>query len=60
MFQPVYRYPKKISNSIHISVLKSKGLSDESIKRPATSENNLALSLYYKCGEPRIKFEAVY
>ena len=47
MFQPIYRCFKKIGNTDHISVWKSKGVSDESIKPPATSDNSLAPSLDY-------------
>ena len=47
MFQAIYRYSIKISNSGHISTWKSKGFSDESIKSPATSYNSSAPSLEY-------------
>ena len=36
VFQLIYRYFKRIGNSVHISVGKSTGLSDESITPPAT------------------------
>ena len=36
VFQLIYRYCKRIGNSVHISVGKSTGLSDESITPPAT------------------------
>ena len=41
VFQPIYRYFGMIGNIDHISVWKSKGLSDENIKPPATSDNSL-------------------
>ena len=42
LFQPIYRYFKKIGNKDHISAWKSKGFSDERIKPPTTSDNSLA------------------
>ena len=45
--QQFYRHLKKIANSYHISAWKSKGLSDESIKIPAASNNSLAPALNY-------------
>ena len=42
VFQPMFRYFKKIGNSDHISAWKSEGLSDESIDHPTTSNNSLA------------------
>ena len=44
VFQPVYRCLKKIGNTDHISAWKSKGLSDESIRSSATSDDSLAPS----------------
>ena len=52
----MYRYYKKIGNTDHISAWKSKGLSDESIKSPATSDNSLAPSLNYIGFKTRAKF----
>ena len=40
----MYRYFKKSSNTDHVSAWKSKGLSDESTKPPAASNNILAPS----------------
>ena len=54
----MYRYSKKIGNTDHISSWKSKELSDESIKPPATSNNNLAPSLNYIGIKTRVKFDA--
>ena len=42
VFQPIYRYFKKIANTDHILPRKSKGLSDKIIKPPTTSDNSLA------------------
>ena len=47
---------KKIDNTDHISAWKSKGLSDESIKPPSTSDNSLAPSLSYIGTRKRVKF----
>ena len=41
----MYKYFKKIGNTDYISMWKSKGLSDEVIKPPATSDNSLAPAL---------------
>ena len=41
IFQPVYKYFKFITGTTYISSWKSKGLSDESIKSPTTSDNSL-------------------
>ena len=57
MFQPVYKYFKKIDNTEHISAWKSKGFSDESIKPPVTSNNSLAPSLNYIGVKTRVKFD---
>ena len=42
MFQPIYKFFKKIGNSDHILTWKSKGLSDDNIKRPVTFDNSFA------------------
>ena len=47
VFQPMYRYFKMITNTDYISSWKSKGLSDESIKPPTTSDNSLTPTLNY-------------
>ena len=41
IFQPVHRYIKIITSTKYISEWKSKGLPDESIKSPTTSNNSL-------------------
>ena len=47
VFQPLNKYFKVINSTDYISSWKSKGLSAESIKPPATSDNNLAPALSY-------------
>ena len=47
---------KKFGNTDHILVCNSKGLSDESIKSPATSDKNLLPSLNYIGTKKRGKF----
>ena len=42
VFQPMYRYFKVVANAKYISEWNSKGLSDDSIKLPSTSDNSLA------------------
>ena len=51
------RYVKKISNPDHISEWKSKGFSDEVMKPPATTDNNLASTLNYVCKKIRKKID---
>ena len=57
VLQRMYRYFKKFDSGNHISVGKSKGLSDESIKPSAASDNSLASSLNYIGTKRRVKFE---
>ena len=52
------KYFKKISNTDHISKWKSKGLSDEVVKPPATDDNSLAPALNYVGNKTRVKFDA--
>ena len=49
VFQPIHIYFTLITNTNHISPWKSKGLSDESIKPPTTSDNSLAPAIN-NCG----------
>ena len=56
IFQPVYRYFKKVTNTNYISLWKSKGLSAENIKPPTTSENSLTPALSYYDYNIRVKF----
>ena len=46
VFQPMYRYFEKIVSNDHMSAWRSQGLSDESIKRPVTSDNSPALLVH--------------
>ena len=56
VFQPVNRYFKHIANILYILSWKFKGLSDETIKPPATSDNNLNPLIDYVDGKIRLKF----
>ena len=56
IFQVVYKYFKFITNTNYISSWKSKGLSDESIKPPTTSDNSLTPALSYYGTKTRVKF----
>ena len=52
----MYKYFRVITNTDHISLWKSKGLSAESIKPPATSDNSLTPELSYYGTKTRVKF----
>ena len=56
VFQSIQRYFKKIDITERILSWKSKGLSDEVIKFPATTDNSLAPSLKYIGNKIRAKF----
>ena len=56
VFQPINRYFKVIANTKYISTWKSKRLSDESIKPPATSDNSLSLLINYLDNKRKLKF----
>ena len=56
IFQPVNKYIKIIANTKYISEWKSKGLSDESIKPPPTSDNSLTPLIDYYGYNIRVKF----
>ena len=56
IFQPLHRYVKIIANTKYISEWKSKGLSDESIKPPPTSDNSLTPLIDYYSYNGRVKF----
>ena len=56
VFQPINKYFKVITNTDYISSWKSKGLSAESIKPPATSDNSLTPALNYYDSKRRVKF----
>ena len=55
VFQPVFKYSKKIVNSNHISNCKSEGLSDKIIKPPASSNNSHAPALNHINTKLRVK-----
>ena len=55
-FQPINKHVKVITSTDYASSLKSKGLSSESIKPPATSDNILTPALNYYVTKTRVKF----
>ena len=56
VFQPIIRYFKLVANTDYVVSWKSKGLSAESIKPPATSDNSLTPRLNYYSNKVRVKF----
>ena len=56
VFHPMDRYCKMITNTDDISSWKSTGLSSESIKPPAISDNSLTPALIYYGTKTRVKF----
>ena len=56
VFQQLNKYFKIIANKKYISSWQSKGLSDETIKLPATSDNSLTPLIDYYGAETRVKF----
>ena len=56
LFQPLNKYFKIIAKKKYISSWQSKGLSDETIKPPATSDNSLTPLIDYYGAETRVKF----
>ena len=56
VFQPMHMYFKKIGNTDHTFSKKSKGLSEESIKHPSTSDNIYDSLLNYVGTKIRVKF----
>ena len=56
VFQPINRYFKVIANTDYVSSWKSKGLSAESIRSSATSNNSLTPVLNYYGTKTRVKF----
>ena len=56
ILQPVRRYIKIITSTKYISERKSKGLSDQSIKPPTTSNNGLTPPISYYGYKIRLKF----
>ena len=60
VFQPLNKYFKIITNRKYISSWQSKGLSDETIKPPSTSDNSLTPLIDYLGSKIRIKFTRSY
>ena len=56
VFQPINRYFKVIANTKYILSWKSKRLSDDTIKPPATSDNSLSPLIDYLDKKVRLKF----
>ena len=56
VFQPISRYFKIIANTDYVSSWKSKGLSNESITPPTTSNNSPTPALSYYGTKIRLKF----
>ena len=59
-FQPKYRYFKRVAgvgSSDYIYFWKSKGLSDENITTPTTSDYSLNPELYYLATKSRVKLK---
>ena len=56
VFQPINKYFKVITSTDHVSSWKFKGLSAETIKPPATSDNSLTPVLSYYGTKTRVKF----
>ena len=56
VFQPINRYFKVIANTLYTSSWKSKGLSDQTIHSPATSDNSLTPLIDHLGSKIIIKF----
>ena len=56
VFQPMYRYFKRVDNSNYILLSKSKGVPDESIKASSAPYNFLNPVLEYLGAKPRVRF----
>ena len=56
VFQSIQRYFKEVANTKDISEWKSKGLSNQSIKPLATSDNSLSPLIDYLGDKIRLKF----
>ena len=56
VFQPINKYFKIKTNTKYISSWQSKGLSDETIKPPAASDNSLTPLIDYYGSKVRVKF----
>ena len=56
VFQPINRYFEVIANTLYISSWISKGMFDQTIKPPVTSDNSLTLLIDYLAKKIRLKF----
>ena len=56
VFQPLNKHFQVISSTDYVSTWKSKGLSSETIKPSATSDNSLTSALSYYGTKTRVKF----
>ena len=56
VFQPLHKYFKAIASTNYVSSWQSKGLSDETIKPPATSDNSLNPKVNYYSAKARLEF----
>ena len=56
VFQPMNKYLEVVADAKYVSPRKSKGLSDETIKPPATSDNSLSPLIDYRDIKIRLKF----
>ena len=56
VFQPLKKYFKIVASTNYISSWQSKGLSDETIKPPSTSDNSLNPKVSYYGTKTRLKF----
>ena len=57
LFQSACKYYKMVANGNKLTVWISKGLSEESIKPPAASNNNLAPALNHINDKLKVKFD---
>ena len=56
VFQPPNKYFKVIASTNYVSSWQSKGLSDETVKPPATSDNSLNPKVSYYGAKARLEF----
>ena len=56
VFQPLKKYFKIVASTNYISLWQSKGLSDETIKPPSTSDNSLNPKVSYYGTKTRLEF----
>ena len=59
VFQPLNKYFKVIANTNYVLSWQSKGLSEEIIKPPATSDNSLNPKLTYYGAKARLEFRGI-